>query len=129
MAVRSRGLDQRGQRLEPRLGEKHGQARLADLALAQVGVAVAVAAERDLRVVDMQAAQALETNLGFELVDDLAQGFDGPDLIAGGEQVAAVEARAETLVAAGKLDQLGELVEVAAERSRGSGRVLEQQRA
>jgi hypothetical protein len=42
--------------------------------------------------------------------------------------VAGVEAEAEALAAAGELDQLGGLVEVAAEQALVAGRLLEQER-
>ena len=86
-------------------------------------------AERHLRVVDVQAAQAVEADFGVELVDDRRQPLGVADLVAGGEQVAAVEADADPLDRRRQLDQLGELVEVAAERALGAGRVLEQDRA
>ena len=49
-----------GRSLEPRLGEEDREPALADLALAEVRVAVAVAAKRGLRVVQVQAGQPLE---------------------------------------------------------------------
>ena len=50
------------------------------------------------------------------------------DVIAGRQQVAGVQAHAEALLAAGGLDQLGELLEAAPERPAGAGRVLQVQR-
>ena len=51
------------------------------------------------------------------------------DVVALDEEVAGVEAEAEALAAAGQLDQLGGLVEVAAEQAFVAGGLLEQQRA
>ena len=51
------------------------------------------------------------------------------DVVALDEEVAGVEAEAEPLAAAGQLDQLGGLVEVAAEQALVAGGLLEQQRA
>ena len=51
------------------------------------------------------------------------------DVVALDEEVAGVEAEAEALAAAGQLDQLGGLVEVAAEQAFVAGGLLEQQGA
>ena len=53
----------------------------------------------------------------------------GADLVARREQVAGVEAHAEPRAAACRLDQRRQLLEGAAERAAGAGRVLEVQRA
>ena len=59
----------------------------------------------------------------------LAQvGFVG-DVVALHEHVAGVEAEAEALAAAGPLDQVGGLVEVAAEQAFVAGGLLEQEGA
>src|SRR5262249_14290995 len=50
--------------LEARLGEEGGKALRAHLALAEVGVTVTAGAERGGGVVDVQAAQTLEADLG-----------------------------------------------------------------
>ena len=102
---------------------------LAHLALADVGVAVAAGAERGGGVVDVDGAEALEADLRVGFVEDRAEvGLVG-DVVALDEEVAGVEAEAEALAAAGQLDQLGGLVEVAAEQAFVAGGLLEQQRA
>ena len=82
------------------------------------------------RVVDVQAAQPVEADhRGRARRRPPSSAVGRRDVVAGREQVAGVEADAEALAAAGGLDQLGQLVEVAAERARSAGGVLEQQRA
>ena len=61
VAVRAGDLEQRRQALERRMGEEDGQA-VADLALADVRVPVAVRAERRRRVVHVQGAQPVEAD-------------------------------------------------------------------
>ena len=90
---------------------------------------IAVRAEPDLRVVDVQAAEPVEPDDRVELVDDGGDPLGVADVVARGEQVAAVEADPDPLVAVEELDQAGELGEVAAERALGAGGVLEQDRA
>ena len=63
-----------GQALEAGLGEEGGEALLAHLALADVGVAVAAGAERGGGVVDVDAAQALQADLLVGFVEDLGRG-------------------------------------------------------
>ena len=59
-------LEQRGQALQLRVAEEDAEL-LADQAVADVLVPVAVRAERRLRVVHVQAAQAVEADLAVEL--------------------------------------------------------------
>ena len=73
--------------------------------------------------------QALEADLGVGFVDDRGQVLLVGDVVALDEEVAGVEAEAEALAAAGQLDQLGGLVEVAAEQAFVAGGLLEQERA
>ena len=63
-----------GRSLEARLGEEGGQASFAHLALADVGVAVAAGAERGGGVVDVDAAEAVDADLGVGFVEDLGAG-------------------------------------------------------
>ena len=102
---------------------------LADLAVAEVHVAVAVRAERVHRVVAVQRAEPVEPDDAVELVQHLGQVVRGADVVARGEQVAGVEADAEPLVPAGDLDQPRQLLERAPERPARAGGVLEVQRA
>ena len=115
--------------LEARLGQERGHPALADLAVAEVHVAVAVRAERVHRVVAVQRAEPVEPDDAVELVEHLGQVVRGADVVARGEQVAGVQADAEPLVPAGDLDQPRQLLERAPERPARAGGVLEVQRA
>ena len=75
------------------------------------------------------SAQPVAADDLVELVDHLAERLARADVVARGEQVAGVQADAEALLAAGELDQRGELLERAPERPARAGGVLEQQRA
>src|SRR4051812_1516131 len=127
--VRPGCLHDARQPVEARLGEEHRAAAGAELALRDVGVAVAVRAERRLGVVEVKRSDALDADELDALVEHAAERLGGADLEAGGEQVARVEADAEALVAARGVDERRELVERAAERSAGARGVLEVQRA
>jgi hypothetical protein len=128
LPVGPRHLEQRGQLLEARLGEKGAQAGVSQLALTEVRVAISVGAQGDGGVVHVQAAQSVEADLGIELIEHLAQRLGGADLEPGGEQVAAVYAHPEPAIAPRELEQANELVEVAPQGPLGAGGVLEQQR-
>ena len=92
-------------------------------------MAVAVGAERRLRVVDVQRAQPAEPDDPVELVEHAGEPVGRADVVAGGEQVAGVEADAEPLAAAGDLDQPRELLERAPQRAARAGGVLQVQLA
>src|SRR5439155_24526387 len=111
------------------LAEEGPDPLLAELALAEVGVAVAVGAERHLGVVQVQAAKALEAELAVARVDDGGERLRLAHLVARGQQVTGVETDAEPAVATGALDHGGQLLEAAPNGSSRAGGVLEQQRA
>ena len=92
-------------------------------------MAVAAGAERGGGVVYVQAAEAVQADLGVGFVDNGGEvGFVG-DVVALDEEVAGVETEAEALGAAGQLDQLCRLVEVAAEEALVACGLLEEERA
>ncbi len=118
-AVGARRLQHARQSVETRLGEEDGAAAAAELALADVGVAIAVGAQRRLGVVEVQRAEALERPpRASQSSSTCGQALVGADVVARGEQVAGVQADAEALGAAGGVDQVGELLERAPERAR-----------
>ena len=116
-----------GRPLELGSRQEGGAASGAELALADVRVAVAVAAQRRHRVVEVQTAEALAADPLLELGHHRVHPRPRADVIAGGEQVARVQAHAEAPLAAGGLDQRGELLEAAPERPAGAGGVLQVQ--
>jgi len=65
--ARPGNLEQRGQALQLRMGEKDAEL-LSEKAVADVVVAVAVRAERRLRVVDVQRPQPVEPDLPVDVV-------------------------------------------------------------
>src|SRR5919108_4280781 len=125
----SRTLEHAREPLEARLRQKGCAARAADLAVAEVLVAVDVGAERRLRVVDVQRPEAVEPDDAVELVEHPRERLGTADVVARREQVAGVEADGGPLAAAGQLDQPRQLLERAPERAARAGGVLEVQRA
>ena len=101
LAILAGRLEDARQLRPARRRQERRAAVLAELAVADVGVAVAVRAERGLRVVEMQRADTSATELARALAQHAAHPAGGAYVIAGGEQVAGVQAHAEALVAAG----------------------------
>src|SRR5216683_7557837 len=86
-------------------------------------VAVAVRAERSLRVVHVQSAQPVEPDRLVELVEHAVQLLALGDVVAGDEEVARVEADAEARMPVEPLVDHRQLPDRAADRSAGTGRV------
>src|SRR3954449_3616098 len=105
--VRPRRLHHARQPVEARLGEEHGAAVGAELALGDVRVAVAVGPERRLAVVEVQRADALDADELDALVEHAAERLGRADLEARSEEVAGVEADPQALVAARGVDERG----------------------
>src|SRR5262249_48010061 len=93
-------LEDRRQPLEARLRQERGAARLAELALPERRVAVAIRAERRLRVVHVDAAEASLAQVLDEVVDDALEPGVVADVETAREHVAGVEADTHALVAA-----------------------------
>ncbi len=90
-------------------------------------MAVAVRAERRLRVVYVQAAQPVEADDRVEVVDDRGEPLGVAHVVTAREQVAAVEADPEPVMrlVAYAPDQLRELLEGAPDGLTRAGGVLE----
>ena len=124
--VRPRRLEDRRQLLERGMREERVQP-LAHQPGADRVVAVAVRAERLLRVVDVQAAQPVEADLAVEVGDGgVEHGLVG-DVDARRVPVAGVEADAEPRMVVERGMDRGELVGRASDRAARAGRVLHQQ--
>ena len=95
-----------------------------DQPVADVVVPVAVRAQRRLGIVGMQRAQAVEADPVVEVGEQCVKTTVVGDVDAGHEEVARVEADAEPFVAPERVEDERELVERAADRSAGAGRVL-----
>ena len=123
------GLQDAGQILEGRGGEEGRAAALAQLPLPDVGVAVAARAEGALRVVEVQRAQPLQADLRGDLLQQRVHARGRADVIAGGEQVAGVQAHPQPLPAAGGVDQRSQLLHRAPQGAAAARGVLQVQRA
>ena len=106
---------------------EEGAEALAELALEHVRVPVAVRAERRRRVVDVQRAQPVEPDPVVDLGERRRHGVRIADVDSRDVEVAGVEADAEPRVAVERVDERRELVDRAADRAAGAGRVLEQE--
>ena len=120
------GLEHRRQPLQPRVGEEHAEL-LAELALEDVRVPVAVRAERGGGVVDVQRAQPVEADRGVDLVEAGVERGRVGHVDARHPEVARVEADAEPRMPVEPLPERRELVDRASDRAAGAGRVLHQQ--
>ena len=92
-------------------------------------MAVPVRAEWDLRVVEVDAVEAVEPDRPVEVVHDGVGLLEALEADAGGEEVLGVEADPEAAVVPAGLDELGQLFEAPPYRAARSGRVLEQESA
>src|SRR3954454_23710086 len=128
LAVRAGRLEHAGELCKARLAHPRRGALLAELARADVGVAVAVRPEGSSRVVEVQRAEAVEADLGVEVVEDACEASRRGDVVARGVQVAGVEAAPEPLAAAARLEQRRQLAERAPERAARACGVLEMKR-
>jgi hypothetical protein len=100
---------------------------LPDRALPERRVAVAVRAEADLGVVDVQAAEPVEPDPLVEIVDSRVEGGAVGHVDARHPPVARIEADAEAGVCVEPVDDRRELVHRAADRASGAGGVLQHQ--
>src|SRR5213078_3355392 len=111
---------------EPRVVDEPSERLDADAALADVLVPIDTARARLLRVVQVEGLQAREPHDPSELTERLAVALFRTDVVAGGEQVARVEADADAARAAEPLDDLGEVLEAMSEVGPLARRLLEQ---
>src|SRR2546421_4583002 len=126
MAVGAGNLEESRQLLQLRMREENAEP-LTEQALADVVVPVAVRPERGLRVVHMQRPEPLEADALVDLGEHAVELLTLRDVVAGGVEMAGVEADAEPLVSTQGVVERRELVDRAADRIAGAGRVLDQQ--
>src|SRR5947207_55217 len=122
MLVGARDLEVGTQVLEGRMREECAEV-FADQPLPDIRVPVAIRAERGRAVVDVEGTQPVEAQTLVDLVYQLVDRLRVGDVVAGGEEMARVEAHAEARMAVELLEQYFELVERAADRSAGAGRI------
>src|SRR5690242_12523282 len=87
-----------GQRAEHGLRQQLREAGIADVALTDVGMAVAMGAERVERVVGVDGHQAVESDLPLEFVEGAVHAIAGRDVVASGKDVTSIQADAEALI-------------------------------
>src|SRR5437870_125454 len=87
----------------------------ADLSIADVLVPVDVRAKRLLRVVEVERADPGDSDVPLDLFGRALPAAARADVVAGGEDVAGVDADADALPVVDELDDLPELLERAAE--------------
>src|SRR5689334_2453398 len=116
VSVAAGDLEQRRQLLQLRMSEEDAEL-LADHALADVVVPVAVGAERRLRVVHVQRAQPVEPDLAIQIAEQGVQRLAVGDVVARHPQVARVEADAESWMAVEAVEQRRQLLERASDRA------------
>ena len=97
-----------------------------EAALADVLVPIDAAAARLLRVVQVKHLDAVEADDAIERLERLAIALFGADVVAGGQQVAGVEADADARRAVEPLEDRREVLEAVAEVGALPGGVLEQ---
>src|SRR5205823_8462556 len=122
----ARGLEHGRQPFQARTGQEHAEL-LAELALEDVRVPVAVRAERGGGVVDVQRAKPVEADPGVELVEARVELGRVGHVDAGHPEVAGVEADAEPRMPLEPLPDRRELRDRATDRPAGARRVLHQQ--
>src|SRR5207244_950841 len=92
---RLRRLDHLRDPPEAWIVDHEGEGVAADLPFADVLVAVDARAERLLRVVEMKRADVLHADEALHLVDHSLPAVVRPDIVAGGEDVAGIDADAD----------------------------------
>ena len=113
--------------MEGGVGEDVTEAVEAHVAVADVLVAVADAAEGHLAVVGVDGAEAVEADLAVELGHGDLAALAGRDLVAHGEGVAGVEADADAGVVPAAADELAHLGEGGANAVPLAGVVLDEE--
>src|SRR5712692_8762930 len=126
VAVQTRYLLDEGQTGQPGIVEERAEPALADLALPDVGVAVTVGAQPGHGVVRVDRLHPGKPDDAVELVDRPPRALRGPDVVAGGERVAGVEADRRPRVAE-RRQHLGDLLEAGADAAAQPGVVLDQE--
>ena len=125
-AVGAGHLQQEGQVAEGGMGEDVEEALVADVALADVLVAVHAAGQGALGVVGVDGHQPLQPYLAVELLHGRLQPLAGAHVVAGGEHVLGVQADTDTLVP-GRPHDAPQLGEARAHGVAHAGRVLQHQ--
>src|ERR1700722_3303073 len=108
--------------------DEGSQAHGADRAFANIGVTVTVAAQFDLRVIEMEAPESMHANTHVDFLDEFVRGMRGRIVDTTRPKVLRINAHADPFVAASGVDQGLDLVETSTNRTVGTCRVLDQDR-
>ena len=111
---------------QARLGEQAPERFDAQAALAEVGVAVLVRPQRSDRIVEVDTADEVESEMSVELGQEVVPAGSAVDGVAGGKGMTGVEADAQTIPARGARPDRGQLLEPAPQHRPLPGRDLEQ---
>src|ERR1051326_7252953 len=106
---------QLGEAPEARVVEDEAEGVDADFSLADVLMPVDARAERLLRVVEVERADLADAGVAVDLVDDALPSVARADVVAGGEDVAGVDADADALFVVDEGDDPPPLLQRAAE--------------
>src|SRR5262249_47021765 len=101
---------------EPPIVDDAAERLEAQAAVADVLVPIDAAAERPLRIVDVECLQPIEADEPAELPEGRRVAFGRAEVVARCEQVAGVEAHADARVVVHLRDDRSELLEGRAER-------------
>ena len=126
MPVLAGHLEQGRQALHVGMRQKRSKA-LAHEPFADVRMAIAVRPERRLGVVYVDGTEAVQADAVVDLGKHLVDPGRGGHVDARDPEVAGIEADAEVRVSSEPIDEDGELVDRAADRTAGAGRILEQE--
>lgn len=115
--------------VEHGMAENSPEGRLADVALADVLVAVAAGSEGEFRIVGVDDGDAGEREDRFGAAEGFLESFGGGDVISGGEQVTGIEAVSEPEAGGSgrAVSEFGEFLEAAAQGAALPGRAFEQE--
>src|SRR3954454_17528129 len=126
LLVDARHLQVHREVLERRVGEE-GAETLAHHPFEDIRVAVEVRSERGGAVVDMERPYAVDAEVVVDLLDERLDGLGVGDVVAGGKEMARVEADAEPRVRVEPVDEYRELVDRPPDRRTRARRVLHQE--
>src|SRR5688572_28170131 len=125
-AVRFLGLDEDRQAIEPRIGEDAAERLETEAAEANMLVPIDAAPARLLRIVRMERTEPVEADDAIEGFKCVAVAGFGCDVVAGGHEMARVEAHADARAAVQVFEDGREMFEAVSEGAPLSRRVLEQ---
>lgn len=120
------GFEDEGATADAPVGQETAEGGFAQLALADVVVAVEAAVEIGFGIVGVDNAETVQADGFVEQSDGVSVTVVGAEIVAGGEDVAGVEADAKAVGRFDSVDDAGEVFEGVAEGVAGAGGGFEQ---